>query len=281
MLINIKGFLSDLSNPVVMGILNVTPDSFFEGSRCQTEAKIGHRAEEIIRQWATIIDVGGYSTRPGAKDVTEDEELKRVTFAIEIIRNYFPDMPVSIDTFRARVAKEAVSNFGASIVNDISGGELDKEMFQTVAALNTPYILVHSKGMPQNMQQNTGYTDFIPEIFRYFAEKMDQLKLLGVNDIILDPGFGFAKTLEQDYVLLARMNLFSVFGLPVLAGISRKRMVWQLLGTSPAESLNGTSVLNTLALQQGANILRVHDVKEAVEAVKLFGKYNKMNSYAI
>jgi dihydropteroate synthase len=281
MLINTKGFLFDLSNPVVMGILNVTPDSFFEGSRCQTEEKIVHRAEEIIRQGGAIIDVGGYSTRPGAKDVTEDEELKRVTFAIEIIRNHFPETPVSIDTFRAGVAKEAVSNFGASIINDISGGAFDKEMFQTVAALNTPYILTHTKGTPKTMQQNTGYTDFIPEIFRYFAEKIEILKLLGVNDVILDPGFGFAKTLEQNYELLARMNLFSVFGLPVLAGISRKRMIWQLLGVSPAESLNGTSVLNTLALQQGANILRVHDVKEAVETVKLFGEYNKKINYAL
>ena len=281
MLINIKGFLFDLSSPVVMGILNVTPDSFFESSRYRTEEKIGHRAEEIIRQGGAIIDVGGYSSRPGAKEITEDEELKRVTFALEIIRRHFPETPVSVDTFRSGVAKEAVSNFGASIVNDISGGEFDKEMFQTAAALNTPYILMHTKGTPQNMQQNTGYTDFIPEIFRYFAEKIDKLKLLGVNDIILDPGFGFAKTVEQNYELLAGLNLFSTFGLPVLAGISRKRMIWQLLGTSPEESLNGTSVLNTQALQQGAKILRVHDVKEAVEAVRLFEEYNKMNRYAI
>ena len=276
MLINIKGSLLDLSSPIVMGILNVTPDSFFAGSRYQTEEKIFLRAEEIIKQGGKIIDVGGYSTRQGAEEVTEAEELKRVAFAIEIIRKRFPETPISIDTFRSGVAKEAVSNLGASIVNDISGGELDKEMFQTVAALNTPYILTHSKGTPQTMQQYTDYIDFIQEIFRYFAEKINKLKLLGVNDIILDPGFGFAKTLEQNYELLARLNLFSSFGLPILAGISRKRMIWQLLGVSPAESLNGTSVLNTLALQQGANILRVHDVKEAVEAVILFEKYNKI-----
>jgi len=281
MLINIKGSLLDLSSPIVMGILNVTPDSFFAGSRYQTEEKIFLRAEEIIKQGGKIIDVGGYSTRQGAEEVTEAEELKRVAFAIEIIRKRFPETPISIDTFRSGVAKEAVSNLGASIVNDISGGELDKEMFQTVAALNTPYILTHSKGTPQTMQQYTDYIDFIQEIFRYFAEKINKLKLLGVNDIILDPGFGFAKTLEQNYELLARLNLFSSFGLPILAGISRKRMIWQLLGVSPAESLNGTSVLNTLALQQGANILRVHDVKEAVETVKLFGEYNKKNRYAL
>lgn len=273
MLINLNGSLFDLSSPIVMGILNVTPDSFFEGSRYQTIDKICCRAEEIIRQGGKIIDVGGYSTRPGAKEVTEKEELDRVIFAMEIIRKNFPDTPASVDTFRANIARIAVQDFGASIINDISGGELDEQMFETVAALKVPYILMHTKGTPQTMQQNTNYADFIPEILLYFAEKVNKLKQLGVNDIILDPGFGFAKTLEQNYELLAKMNLLARFELPVLVGVSRKRMIWQLLDASPAESLNGTSVVNTLALMQGAHILRVHDVKEAVEAVKIFERF--------
>ncbi len=273
MLINLNGSLIDLSTPIVMGILNITPDSFFEGSRYQTIDRICYRTEEIIRQGGKIIDVGGYSTRPGAQEVTEKEELDRIIFAMEIIRKKFPDVPVSIDTFRANVASAAVRNFGAALINDISGGELDKQMFETVAALKVPYILMHTKGNPQTMQQNTSYKDFIPEILFYFAEKVDKLKRLGINDIILDPGFGFAKTLEQNYELLAKMNLLAQFELPVLAGVSRKRMIWQLLGSSPGESLNGTSILNTLALMQGTHILRVHDVKEAVEAVKIFQQF--------
>ena len=273
MSINLSGFLADFSTPVVMGILNITPDSFFKGSRYETKDKICYRAEEIVRQGGKIIDVGGYSSRPGAEEVTEEEELDRVTFALKIIRGNFPDIPVSIDTFRSKVARIAVHDFGAAIINDISGGELDEKMFETVSTLKVPYILVHIKGNPQTMQQNLDYVDFIPEIFLYFAEKVEKLKLLGVNDIILDPGFGFAKTLDQNYELLSGMNLLSKFGLPVLAGVSRKSMIWQLLDSSPDESLNGTSVLNTLALMQGTSILRVHDVKEAVEAVKIYCKY--------
>lgn len=278
MLINTNGFLIDFTTPVVMGILNITPDSFFEGNRYQTKDQICYRTEEIIRQGGKIIDVGGYSSRPGAKEVTEDEELDRVTFAMEIINRNFSGIPVSIDTFRAKVALITVRDFGAAIINDISGGELDEKMFETVSTLKVPYILMHMKGNPQTMQQNTNYVDFIPEIFLYFAEKVNKLKLSGVNDIILDPGFGFAKTLEQNYELLSKMNLLSRFGFPILAGISRKRMIWQLLNSSPDESLNGTSVLNTLALTQGANILRVHDVKEAVEAVKIYCEYKKFNA---
>jgi len=275
MLINLNGSLIDLSTPIVMGILNITPDSFFEGSRCQTADKICYRAEEITRQGGKIIDVGGYSTRPGAKEVTADEELDRVVFAMKTIREKFPEVPVSIDTFRANIAQIAVRDFGAAIVNDISGGTLDEQMFETVADLKVPYILMHIKGNPQTMQQNTNYVDFIPEIFLYFAEKVNKLKQLGVNDIILDPGFGFAKTLELNYELLAKMNLFSQFELPVLAGVSRKRMIWQLLDTTPDESLNGTTAVNMLALAQGANILRVHDVKEAVEVVRIFEKFKE------
>ncbi|MDR1729553.1 MAG: dihydropteroate synthase [Prevotellaceae bacterium] len=277
MLINLSGYLIDFSSPIVMGILNITPDSFFEGSRCQTADKIRYRVEEIVRQGGKIIDAGGYSTRPGAKEVTAEEELDRIILALEIIRENFPEVPVSVDTFRADVARIAVSDFGAAIVNDISGGELDDRMFETVANLKVPYILMHMKGNPQTMQQNTDYVDFIPEIFLYFAEKVNRLKQLGVNDIILDPGFGFAKTLDQNYELLAKMNLFSQFGLPVLAGVSRKRMIWQLLDATPGESLNGTTALNMLALTQGADILRVHDVKEAVEAVKIYEKFKEFN----
>jgi len=277
MLINANGFLIDFSTPVVMGILNITPDSFFEGNRYQTKDQICYRTEEIIRQGGKIIDVGGYSSRPGATEVTEDEELDRVAFAMEIIHGNFSGIPVSIDTFRAKVALITVRDFGAAIINDISGGELDEKMFETVSILKAPYILTHIKGNPQTMQQNTNYVDFIPEIFLYFAEKVNKLKLLGVNDIILDPGFGFAKTVEQNYELLANMNLLSRFGFPVLAGVSRKRMIWQLLDCSPNESLNGTTAVNMLALTKGANILRVHDVKEAVEAVRIFEKFNGFN----
>ncbi len=273
MQINLNSSILDLSSPIVMGILNITPDSFFEGSRCQTADRICYRAEEIIRQGGKIIDAGGYSTRPGAKEVTADEELDRIVLAVEIIRKNFPGIPVSVDTFRASIAQIAVRDFGAAIINDISGGELDEQMFETVAHLQVPYILMHMKGNPQTMQQNTDYVDFMPEIFLYFAKKVDRLKQLGVNDIILDPGFGFAKTLEQNYELLAKMNLFSQFGLPVLAGVSRKRMIWQLLDTTPNESLNGTTAVNMLALTQGANILRVHDVKEAVETVKIYEEF--------
>ena len=276
---NLNGYLTDFSTPVVMGILNITPDSFFEGSRYQTKDNICYRAEEIIGQGGKIIDVGGYSTRPGATEVTEEEELDRVGFALETIRGILPCAPVSIDTFRAKVAQTAVRDFGAAIINDISGGELDEKMFETVSTLKVPYILMHTKGNLQTMQQNINYVDLIPEIFLYFAEKVEKLKLLGVNDIILDPGFGFAKTLDQNYELLSNMNLLSRFGLPVLAGVSRKSMIWQLLDSSPDDSLNGTSVLNTLALMQGADILRVHDVKEAVEAVKIYCKYKEF--YAI
>jgi len=274
MLINLNGFLEDFSIPVVMGIINVTPDSFFKDSRCLTKEKIFCRTEEIIRQGGKIIDLGGYSSRPYSENISEEEEIKRVVFALETIRENFPDVPVSIDTFRSKVAQIAVGDFGAAIINDISGGA-DEKMFETVSALKVPYILTHIKGNPQTMQQNMNYIDFIPEIFLYFAEKVDRLKLLGVNDIILDPGFGFSKSLDQNYELLSKMNMFSVFGFPVLAGVSRKRMVWQLLESSPEESLNGTTALNMLALMQGAKILRVHDVGEAVEAVKIYCKYTE------
>jgi dihydropteroate synthase len=273
--INLGGTLYEFSTPIVMGILNVTPDSFYEGSRQQTYDRICFRLEEIIAEGGTIIDLGGYSSRPGANEVPEEGELERVTNALKIINEKFSGFPVSLDTFRSRVADVAVSEFGVAIINDISGGELDPAMFDTVARLKVPYILMHMRGNPRTMQQKVIYENFISEIFQYFTKKIDQLNQLGVNDIIIDPGFGFAKTLDQNYELLAKTNLFRQFELPVLVGISRKRMIWELLDTTPEASLNGTTALNILALQQGADVLRVHDVKAAVEAVTIYLKYNE------
>lgn len=272
MKININGELWNGKQPIVMGILNVTPDSFFAQSRCTSETAILKRAEEIVNQGGKIIDIGGYSSRPGCADIDEKEEISRVTTAVKLIKKEFPYIPLSIDTFRSNVAKVAIKDFGAEIINDISGGNLDPKMFETAAELKVPYILMHMRGTPQEMNKDLNYEDFKKEIFVYFAEKINQLRLLGVNDIIVDPGFGFSKTLEHNYELLDDMELFSAFKLPILVGFSRKRMVWQLLEKNPEESLNGTTVLNTISLQKGANILRVHDVKEAVEAVKIHEK---------
>ena len=239
--INVNGTLMDLSTPRVMGIVNVTPDSFFVGSRTQTEDAIARRVEQLMAEGADILDIGGYSSRPGAAD-----------------------------TFRADVARMCVEEYGAAIINDISGGELDAEMFPTVARLGVPYVLMHMQGTPQHMQDAPHYDDVLRDVFLYFARKVQQLRDLGAKDIILDPGFGFGKTLEDNYTLLAHLDEFpSVFGLPVLVGVSRKSMITKVLGITPAEALNGTSVLNTLCLTKGASILRVHDVRPAVEAVRL------------
>lgn len=259
----------DLSETKVMGILNVTPDSFFSGSRKQSVEEIRQRVQQIVCEGGQMIDIGAYSSRPGADDVSQKEEMERLAKGMKIVREIAPDIPVSVDTFRADVAKMAVEELGADIINDISGGELDKEMFPTVAKLGVPYILMHMKGNPQTMQQSTHYDDFLKEVLLYFAEKIQQLRDLGQKDIILDPGYGFAKTLEQNYELLNHQDALSIFELPILAGISRKSMIYRLLGTTPEEALNGTSVLNTIAMQKGANILRVHDVRECVEVVKI------------
>lgn len=264
----------DLSTPQVMGILNVTPDSFYEGSRMFSDEQIAQRTRQIVEEGASIIDLGAYSSRPGAEDVSAEEETARLERAMRIIRSIYPDVAVSVDTFRADVARRCITDFGADIINDISGGELDKNMFPTVAELNVPYILMHMRGTPQDMQQCTDYKDVTADVLRYFGEKVDRLHSMGVKDIILDPGFGFAKTLEQNYELLAKMEVLQVLGLPTLVGISRKSMIYKLLGTTPTEALNGTTVLNTIALQKGANILRVHDVKEAVEAVKITSQFH-------
>lgn len=267
--INVNGKLIDLAEPQVMGILNVTPDSFYSGCRKQTEEDIRNRVKQIIDEGGQMIDIGAYSSRPGADDVSTQEEMARLRHGMKIVNEMAPDMPVSVDTFRADVAKMCVEELGVGIINDISGGELDKRMFETVAKLGVPYILMHMKGTPQTMQQAPHYDDLMKEIMLYFAEKIQKLRDLGQKDIILDPGYGFAKTIEHNYELLAHQEMLHVFELPLLVGISRKSMIFRLLGSSPEESLNGTSVLNTIALQKGASILRVHDVKECVEVVKI------------
>lgn len=270
--LNVRGRLLDLSKPQVMGILNVTPDSFYAGSRMQTEEAVRRRVKQIIAEGGSMIDVGAYSSRPGAADVSAEEEIERLRRGMSIVREEAPEIPVSVDTFRADVAKMAVEELGVDIINDISGGELDKEMFKTVAKLGVPYILMHMKGTPQTMQQAPHYEDLMKEVMLYFAEKVQQLRDLGQKDIVLDPGYGFAKTIDHNYELLKHQEMLEVFELPLLVGVSRKSMIYRFLGTSPEEALNGTSVLNTIALQKGANILRVHDVKEAVEVVRLVEK---------
>ena len=270
--INIKGDLFPLDRPVVMGILNVTPDSFFAGSRKRTETEITTRIEEILAQGGDWIDIGGYSSRPDATPVTADEEMRRLELGLEILRHDYPSVPVSVDTFRADVARYCVEKYGVAMINDISAGELDPEMFRTVADLKVPYIMMHMRGTPQTMASLTDYTNLMDEIMLYFAEKVRQLCLMGVSDLILDPGFGFSKTLEQNYELMAHLREFGIFDLPILVGISRKRMIYQLLGGSPEESLNGTTALHAYALLNGADILRVHDVKEAVEVVRIVQK---------
>lgn len=270
--INVKGELMDLTTPVVMGILNITPDSFYEGSRKQTEEQIINRVEEILGQGGQIIDIGAQSTSPASKMVTAEEEIERLSFALKIIVNKYPEAILSVDTFYSKVARYCVEEYGVSIINDISGGEIDQEMFGTVAKLGVPYILMHMRGTPQTMQTLTQYDNFIQDIFYYFSEKIAKLRLLGVNDIIIDPGFGFSKNTGQNYELMSQLSNFNIFELPLLVGISRKSMIYKLLDTTPAESLNGTTVLNTYALMNGANILRVHDVNEAVEAIKIVGQ---------
>lgn len=268
--LNIKGELISLEEPLVMGILNVTPDSFYEGSRKQTETDIRNRVEEILQEGGAIIDLGGYSSRPDAQDVSPEEEMERLCLALRILRDEYPKAMVSVDTFRADIARRCVEEYGAAIINDISGGELDAAMFPTIADLHIPYIIMHMRGTPKTMQQHCDYQNLTADILLYFSKKIEQLHLMGVNDVIIDPGFGFSKTLEQNYELMRHLADFSLFEKPLLVGISRKSMVYKLLGGTPTESLNGTTVLNTYALLNGANILRVHDVKAAVEAVRIF-----------
>lgn len=267
--INVKGCLFDLSRPRVMGILNVTPDSFFSGSRMQTQEEITNRARQILEEGATIIDLGAYSSRPNAEHISAAEEMNRLRTALEILNKNHPEAIVSVDTFRADVAEMCVKEYGVDIINDISGGDMDPAMFDTVARLNVPYILMHIQGTPQDMQQAPHYEHIVKDVFLYLARKIEQLRDKGVKDIILDPGFGFGKTVEHNYELLAALEEFSIFELPLLVGVSRKSMITRLLDITPVEALNGTTVLNTISLMKGADILRVHDVKQAVEAVRI------------
>lgn len=267
--INVNGSLLDLSQPRVMGILNVTPDSFYAGSRTQTEAEIVRRVKQIVSEGAAIIDIGAYSSRPNADNVSAREEMERLRMGLKILFEIQPDAVVSVDTFRADVARMCVEEYGVAIINDIAAGEMDADMFHTVAALNVPYIMMHMQGTPQSMQQHPHYDNLLEEVLLYFARKVQQLRDLGVKDIILDPGFGFGKTIEHNYELLSHLEDFRIFELPLLVGVSRKTMIYRLLDITPQEALNGTTVLDTICLLKGADILRVHDVKEAVETVRI------------
>ena len=277
--INVNGRLMDLSEPQVMGILNVTPDSFYARSRSETEKDIVQRLHQIIDEGASIIDIGGYSSRPNAEHISAEEEMSRLRNGLEIIRKHHPDAVVSVDTFRADVAKMCVEEYGVAIINDISAGQMDEQMFPTIAKLGVPYIIMHMKGTPQDMQVSPKYDHFLKEIFYYFSEKVQKLKDLGVKDIIIDPGFGFGKTIEHNYELMNHLEEFSLFELPLLVGVSRKSMIYKLLETTPEEALNGTTALHTIALLKGAHILRVHDVKEAVESIKIVQKMKACQAF--
>ena len=270
--LNVKGHLLSLREPLVMGILNVTPDSFYKESRKQTDCEIDERIAAILAEGGHIVDVGAYSSRPDATDISSEEEMQRLIPALLRLQKEYPDVIVSVDTFRAEIARRVVEEYGVAIINDISGGEMDTEMFPTMAQLQVPYVLMHMRGTPQTMQQHVNYKDLMEEVMLYFAKKLHTLQLMGVNDLILDPGFGFSKTLEQNYELMRSLSEFSVFERPLLIGTSRKSMIYKLLDVDPEESLNGTTILHTYALLNGADLLRVHDVKAAVEAVKITNK---------
>lgn len=267
--LNLRGQLFSLATPKVMGILNVTSDSFYAESRKVSEQDILERVGQLVDEGVDIIDVGGCSTRPGIELASEEVELNRIRLALTVIRKHFPSIPVSVDTFRSKVAKVAVNELGADMINDVSGGSLDKELFKTVASLQVPYVLTHIQGTPTTMQVEPHYENLVKEVMEYFSEKTARLRDAGLNDILLDPGFGFGKTLEQNYELLRRLSDFQLFELPLLVGVSRKSMIYKLLNLTPEASLNGTTALNTLALMQGAHILRVHDVAEARQCVDL------------
>lgn len=269
--LNLSGRLVSLEKPLVMGIVNLTPDSFFAGSRIDGAKALRERLDTLVREGAALADLGAYSSRPGAEEVSPEEERRRLRPALQILRDEYPDLPVSVDTFRSDVARMAVEEYGASMINDISGGGLDPAMYRTMAELQVPYILMHMKGDPQTMQQQASYSDVTLEVIDYFAQRVGQLLELGVHDIILDPGFGFSKTTVQNYELLAQLgSLVEAFTQPLLVGVSRKSMIYRPLDISPEEALNGTTFLHALALERGAKILRVHDVRPAVEAVQLY-----------
>ena len=277
--INANGRLMDLSEPQVMGILNVTPDSFYAGSHGVTEGYIIDRSHQIMNEGASIIDIGACSTRPGADEVSIEEEMSRLRMGLALIRKHRPDAIVSVDTYRADVAKMCVEEYGAAIINDISAGQMDKQMFPTIARLGIPYIIMHMKGTPKDMQVNPQYDHFLKEVFYYFSEKVQRLRDLGVKDIIIDPGFGFGKTLEHNYELMNHLEEFALFELPLLVGVSRKSMIYKHLGITPEEALNGTTTLNTIALLKGASILRVHDVRQAMESIKIVQKMRACSAF--
>ena len=271
MTINCKGELIDLSSPKVMGILNVTPDSFFDGGKYKDESEILNKVDTMLVQGATFIDVGGYSSRPGADFVSVDQELKRVIPIVELILKHYPKTLISVDTFRSKVAEQSITA-GATLINDISAGKLDDNMLATIGKLGVPYIMMHMKGNPKTMQQQTNYVDLVKEVISYFAERIATAHAEKINDIIIDPGFGFAKTIEQNYKLLNHMELLQMLDKPMLAGVSRKSMIYKTLKTTPDQALNGTTALHMVALQKGATILRAHDVKEAMECVTLYNQ---------
>ncbi len=270
--LNLRGKLYSLCEPKIMGILNVTPDSFYAESRTSDEEHIAARVQQLMDDGADMIDIGGYSSRPGADDVSPEEEMNRLRRGLRVVRRLYPEVPISVDTFRADVARMCVEEEGVDIINDISGGMMDRQMFRTVARLGVPYILMHMQGTPDTMQQAPHYDNLRREVMLYFAERIDRLCQMGAKDIIVDPGFGFGKTLEHNYELFHHLDDFNLFNLPLLVGISRKSMIYKLLGGTPQTSLNGTTVLNTIALMKGVRILRVHDVKEAVEAKRIVMK---------
>lgn len=274
-IINLDGTIIDLSVPIVMGIINTTPDSFFDGGVIKDKKDLLRKTEKMLKDGATIIDIGGVSTRPGAELVSTKIELDRLLPAVKLIRKKFPEIIISIDTFRSWVAVRVMDEIGPVIVNDISGGSLDSKMFETISRVQVPYVLSHIKGTPINMMENQEYDDIIQDISNFFSEKVRKLTKLGVTDIIIDPGFGFGKNVAQNFELLNRLDSFKVFQLPVMVGLSRKSMIWKVLESNPNEALNGTSVINSLALLAGADILRVHDVKEAVEAIQLVQELKK------
>lgn len=278
--INVNGKLLDLSSPQVMGILNITPDSFYAESRKQTEQDIRSRTRQIIEEGGSIIDVGAYSSRPNATHISPEEEMHRLRNGLQIIKNEYPDAIISVDTFRADVARMCVEEYGVAIINDIAAGEMDENMFQTVAQLKVPYIMMHMQGTPQNMQQHPHYENVVREVMLYFATKIQQLRDLGAKDLIIDPGFGFGKTLEHNYELLNKLETFQLFDLPLLVGVSRKSMIYKLLGGTSEDALNGTSVINTISLLKGANMLRVHDVKAASEVVQIVNAMKQMKATA-
>ncbi len=268
--INVNGSLMDLSVPHVMGVLNVTPDSFYAGSRKQTDEEIVQRAFQIISDGGDIIDIGAYSSRPDADHISATEEASRLRHALQLINREMPGAVLSVDTFRADIARMCVEEYGVAIINDISAGSMDSDMFHAVASLGVPYVMMHMNGTPQNMQKNPHYDNVLKDVMYYFSERVQKMRDLGVKDIILDPGFGFGKTVQHNYELMSHLDEFKIFNLPLLVGISRKSMIYRLLGITPDDALNGTTALNMVSLMKGTNILRVHDVKEAVETVKLF-----------